>query len=301
MVEAIENIREHKLIPREPLAKLVKTLVAVDNAISLQYTNHQLSPLLTKVLDSASKLANIRINVAGFESLLFYDKSMYQVYKLGTNSYDYSKIYVKFPVEFNQINFVQRKQHFITKLNDWIEKNQDISYIPGLQLQNLLTSTKPSKIVKKSPTKRVSHDLINSPSKFKFIEKDELIQQQKNQGLSLIERIKLKEKLACKSTINPVLNYQNYLLGKTKTIYDIIYQYMLNEKETTIKSFSMQKLTENIKDSLDYPLTSEEVVDIIKLLQEKLDRDNFVIVSRQGLLVLKVGKLNRDQDLKALQ
>lgn len=299
MVEQVDYLKEHKLIPRDQFLKLIKILVAVDNAISLQYTNHQQSPLLTTVLESGSNLANFKIHLSDFEKLLYFGKSMYQIYKLDTNLVDFTKIYIKFPTDFRDTSFVDRKRQLATSLNDWIVANQNLDFVPDMPIRTVFATSKTPKLVKNSPTKRVSKDLINKGSKFKFKEKNELIQQQKNQGLTLVERIKLKEKMANSSKVDPKVNYENYLSGKSKVIYDIIYQYMLNE--SNIKTFLLKKMAENVKDSLSYPLTTEEIIDVIKLMEKKLDRDTFIIVEREGLLVLKVGKLNREQDLKLLK
>ena len=56
----------------------------------------------------------------------------------------------------------------------------------------------------------------NDPSKFKFNEKSEP-KENSIKGLSLLERIKLKEKLAkeqLSKQITPEEKYQNYLIGK---------------------------------------------------------------------------------------
>lgn len=282
---------ELKTIPRNQREKLLKTFLAIENSLSLHYTNHLLSPLLTKVLDSASTLAGFKIVISDFEKLLYFGQNLYIINRIDTNLIDFSKIYVKFPTDFKDTNFEQRKNDFIKNLDQKLIQD----HLPSIPIQSMFSSTKPLKIVKKSPIKK---RLVNESSKFRFIEKNELIEQQKNQGLTLLERIRLKENSTTVKA-DPKIAYQKYLSGKTKTIYDIIYQSMVNEK-LGLKSFSMNKLTENIKDSLSYPQTSEEIEDVIKLIVKTFNRDTFILVERDGVLVLRVGKLSREEDLKLL-
>jgi hypothetical protein len=296
-------IHRHDIIPLRHLEDIRIKFVAIDNALSLYFTNHHVSPLLTKILDSASSLANMRIKISDIEHILYLDSRLYHVYKLNGGAYDFTQIYIKFPASFSNGQIHHRRTEFVQTMNSWIDENKLAQFVPSVEIQLLLVDRagSPSKIVKRSisPTKRVSAEMKNSPSKFQFKERRELTEQKKNNGLSLIERIKLKEQQAAALKKDPKQSYKEYLQGKSKTIYEIIHQSVPNDN--TVTSFSMAKLCEIIKDSTSYPPSTQEVVDIIKHICEKLQRGTFTIVERNGITILKVRNLNRGQDLKLLQ
>jgi len=258
---------------------------------------------LTKILDSASSLANLRIKISDIERVLYLDSRLYHVYKLNGGGYDFTQIYIKFPASFSNNQIHHRRTEFVQTMNAWIDANRLAQFVPTVELRLVLVDrvASPSKIVKRtsSPTKRVLDDLKNSSSKFQFKERRELVQQTKNNGLSLVERIRLKEQQAAALKKDPKQSYREYLQGKSKAIYEIIHQSVPNDN--TVTSFSMAKLCEIVKDSTSYPPSTQEVVDIIKHICEKLNRDTFAIVERNGITILKVRNLNRKDDLKLLQ
>ncbi|ABN66859.2 predicted protein [Scheffersomyces stipitis CBS 6054] len=188
------------------------------------------------------------------------------------------------------------------------------------------TSSKssPTKIVKprsgsSSPTKRkggiLLSDLKNDSSKFKFQSRDEEVEKQKSNGLSLLDRIRLKEKLQKEKDREDEINnspqkkYERYLLDKSIPIYDMIYQMtkenqlgstdQAKEQPTTL---SVTKLTAIITDSMSYPIEKDEIVDALNLMEKKLkDLCLFNIIRRNDIVVLKVGQLSRDRDLQMLR
>ncbi|CAI5757680.1 unnamed protein product [Candida verbasci] len=183
-----------------------------------------------------------------------------------------------------RINFAKvplRKEYFKTKLNEWIDENQNN---PLRKTPIKLKITK--KTTTPSPVKRKLLDLKNDTSKFKFKEKSE------TSRLSLLERIKLKEQL--KKEEEPKDDYEALLLDKIPMIYDTIYH--LQDQN---KPISINKLIQIIQDSSNLPIHESEINDVMKLLQSKCSK--FKIVETNSLRVLKVTNLNRDQDLKLLK
>lgn len=116
----------------------------------------------------------------------------------------------------------------------------------------------------------------NDSSRFKFKEKLESIESNKFNGLSLLERIKLKEKLRKQQEQDeiskqqtPQDKYQNYLLTKIPMIYNAIYQ-LYQCQPNNCKTFSTKKLIQTIQDSSSYPVIPDEIHDGMKLLSTKL-------------------------------
>jgi hypothetical protein len=311
----------HPLIPPHIFVEIHQKMSAIDSMLNLHYSSHSADPLLVKLLDQAASLASTRIKVSDLECIMNIDPDFYRLYKTGDNYHDYAKIYIRFSRTFTPKMIQTRKQEFYTKLNLWISNNQH-SHLQHRTVELILkeaesearTSRSPSKVTKpksgsSSPIKRkksLANDLKNDPCKFQFHQRDEKVQQQQNNGLSLLERIKLKEKLRNQQSVDsedtPELKYDKYLVGKAASIYDIVYQ-MTNIDGRSEVSISFSKLIDIIKDSLDYPMNSDEVIDTLKKVESKLgktDQNYFTILKRSGVTVLKVGVLDRDRDLKLL-
>ena len=313
--------QSHPLIPPHIFVEVHQKMSAIDSMLNLHYSSHSADPLLAKLLDQAASLASTRIKVSDLECIMNIDPDFYRLYKTGDNYHDYTKIYIRFSSTFTPKMVQTRKQEFYTKLNLWISNNQD-SHLQQRTVELVLKeaeseprpSRSPSKVTKpksgsSSPIKRLkslANDLKNDPCKFQFHQRDEKVQQQQNNGLSLLERIKLKEKLRNQQSVDledtPELKYDKYLVGKAGSIYDIVYQ-MTNVDGRSEVFISFSKLIDIIKDSLDYPMNSDEVIDTLKKVESKLgknDQNYFTILKRSGVTVLKVGALDRDRDMKLL-
>ncbi|ODV81987.1 uncharacterized protein CANTADRAFT_24691 [Suhomyces tanzawaensis NRRL Y-17324] len=312
----MDKIPNHPTISSSHFMDLHRKFCAIDNTLTLHYTAHNVDPLLVKILDSSATLAQCRIQVLDVEIILLINPEIFSIYKTGSNNYDYTKIFIKFPSNFNQGMIQTRKEAFAKDIENWILQNKDTqTFFPkgipeilkqkeqkqevnGRQLPNRIT-----KITRKSSLA----DLKNDSSKFKFQERIELIEQQKSNGMSLLERIKLKEKLRKEQlerengSNTPEVQYEKYLVGKFPQIYDMVY-HMSNTNRgpgEAVRTFSCQKLCATIVNSHDYPLNKKEVEDAIKLMSKKLG-DKFVVLERGGVTVLKVGILSREDDLKVL-
>ncbi|KAK6454493.1 uncharacterized protein RJT20DRAFT_130630 [Scheffersomyces xylosifermentans] len=355
------ELEKHPIIPETVFAGIVKNFQAIDTTLSLHYSTHTTDPVVVKLLDDAASLAQKRIKVSDLEIILSVDPMSFIVYKTGVSYHDYKEIYIRFPNEFKPSDLQRRKIQFILRMNEWIVKNSHIGSILYKNMEDFLkeneislpedselrlssstssSSSKPSspsKIVKKStsrsgstsPIKRkgssILHELKNDSSKFKFKEKDGQVEQQKSNGLSLLERIRLKERIAKEQqeldglNNTPEKKYQRYLLDKCPVIYDMIYQLVnentqkkLNEdafnpsnaprKPNPSKTLSISKLCEIIEDSMTYPIEKKEIIDVFYLM-EKLLKDSciFTIVKHNDVAILKAGGLERDRDLNTLK
>ncbi|KAL6452289.1 hypothetical protein SBY92_001547 [Candida maltosa Xu316] len=224
---------------------------------------------------------------------------MYTLFRLDDD------VIIKFPVG---VQLLLRKQQFIKSLNTWIESHPDCKEVPkksSIVSSSSSSSPSPKKIIKprsasSSPTKKKFHDLRNEASRFKFTERIEADESVKCQGLSLLERIRLKERLKKEQEggeDSKERKYESYLVAKVPMIYDAIYQVYYSQPDTC-KSFSTKKLIQIIQDSSSYPVIAEEIHDGMKLIESKLSQIR--MIEKDGVQVIRVSSLNRDQDLQIL-
>lgn len=319
------SLDDHPIIPKYLFADLLLSLNAIDNVLTLHYSNRISDPLLREILNSATNFIERkrRIDVIDLEQILYFLPESYRLYKTGTDYEDMSKIYMKFPKI--ELNTTARKAQLMQAMNNWMKNHSTSDTIPKTSIQDIVKkyeleqpvsrTSLPVKITKPtsrngSPTKArrrlLFEDLKNDSSQFKFKQRDEVVETEKNNGLSLLERIRLKEKLnkleELKDENSAELKYETYLSQKCQMVYDIIFQlYNVNLETETFKSFSITKLVEIIKDSSSYPLDADEVKDVIKLIERKLNnKTRFTIIEKNRITILKVASLNRNQDLKIL-
>lgn len=322
------SLQNHPIIPKYIFANLLLSLNAIDNVLTLHYSNRISDPLVTDILESATNFIERRrrIEVGDLEHILYVFPECYRLYKSPGSDYnDPTATYIKFPKI--ELNLTVRKAQFIDALNQWIDKYPDLDTIPTMSIlevtkryeleQPVSRTSLPVKITKPnsrhgSPTKtarrQLFKDLKNDSSQFQFKLKDTTVETNKNNGLSLLERIRLKEKLnnlqqqQLQDENSATSKYEAYLKQKCQSVYDIIFQlYNVNLETETFKSFSMAKLVEIIKDSSSYPLDADEIKDVIKLIERKLNtKSRFAIVDKNRVSILKVANLNRNQDLKIL-
>lgn len=311
------NINEHPVIPSNVFADLVKFFGAIDTNLSLHYSNHTTDPSLDKILDSAARLLGRRITTKDLLCILCISPKSFVIannIKLNENSEHLISIPPSVSINsFNQ-QIPKRKVQFITEINSWIEKNNELSSIPSIPLERVINKRKlaSSKIIKPnlnspSPTKRLKSDLVNElkndPSKFTFKSKDEELEKQKSNGLSLLERIRLKEKLINEQLLkeSPEMKYTQYIQSKLVPIYDIIFQIHRYQQKDNLKSYPLTKLISMVSDSLNYPVSKDEIKDVIYLIETRLTKEKLQIISRSGVTAVKVIKLNREDDLKLLK
>lgn len=315
------DIQKHPLIPRHVFITIRNNFNAIDNVLSLHYTNHTSNPLLNKILGQASSLTQTKVTITHLEQIMEITDSLYEIYRLD------EELIIKFT---SNTQLAQRREVFIRHINEWIQTHQQLNTVPPKKssytteatfalCKSLPSSpvsflkTSPNKIIKprsanSSPTKMKNRslnfsDLKNDSSRFKFKEKLESIESSKFNGLSLLERIKLKEKLRKQQEQDelsmqqtPQDKYQNYLLTKIPMIYNAIYQ-LYQCQPNNCKTFSTKKLIQTIQDSSSYPVIPDEIHDGMKLLSAKLPT-KLDMIEKNDIKVIRVTNLNRDQDLK---
>ncbi|EGW33134.1 uncharacterized protein SPAPADRAFT_60444 [Spathaspora passalidarum NRRL Y-27907] len=310
------DIQRHPIIPKCMFVEMIATYAAIDTVLTLHYSNHTTHTTLDKVLESATSLLKRKITVTDLEQIFYIDSNAYHVFVNSENS----ATYIKFPHNVSLIH-TTRKPKFISQVNQWIRDNPSQDLLGSIELSSIIKHeprsrpTSPSKIVKpkstgSSPIKISLTELKNDSSKFKFKSKEEHTEKQKNNGMSLLERIRLKEKLKREQEADVAnsseVKYEKYLLQKVQMVYDVIFQLYNShlESSTQCKSFSLTKLTQTIIDSSSYPLDPKEVKDVVSLIHNKLQANSseskFSIIDSKGIQIVKVSNLNRTQDLKIL-
>lgn len=152
-----------------------------------------------------------------------------------------------------------------------------------------------------SPQKSPHRVLKNDASKFRFVLRPESVN-----GLSLLDRIKLKEisllQDRCRPGIlTPQQKYSAFLLEKSPAVYDILYHlHMTRLPGTRSTSHSLKHLSQNVRDSLEYPVSDKEATDIIRFICSKLS-PRVSLVSTGDVSVIKMINLSRNADLAALK
>lgn len=227
------------------------------------------------------------------------------------------------PINTFNSSLTLRRLRFINAINEWIIHHNHLTTIPipciddiildhrsvansggdsdNSNWQNGSNSTSPSSKLTRLKVSKAKPTLKNDSSKFMFKPKDEKTQQSNHNGLSLLERIKLKEaRTKLEAEIEtPEIKRNKYLESKLPQIYNILAQ-INGENNDKMKSYPLKKLTQLIKDSLNYPIHNEEIHDCLKIIQSKLSQQALVVTTRKDLSVVKVYKLDRTNDLKLL-
>lgn len=299
------NIRDHPHIPHDLFSKAAKHFTAIDNVLSLHFSQAVSPPRLAKILDTASSLCKSRINYASLETLLAFSPKLYRILDNGSGRSGYT---ITVPDGLSASNLHaelgSRKDDFLTTINAWIDSHQDMHYIPAKSLEHLLeTSTfSRSRSASVSPIKKIP--LKNDASKFKFKAKNELVEMQKSNGLSLLERIKLKEKLSKEESgrSTPESDYRAYIEGKMAQIYGILFEISGRGFETEgPKNFPLVRLLGLVLDSLEYPLSKDEITDVFRAIEGRLGDRKINIVTSGGVSVVKIFKLDRQKDVEVLK
>lgn len=281
----------HDHITPDLIKSIHSNFCSIDNMLMLHYSNHSSDPLISKILSQASDLSRIRIGISDLQVIQEISRDYYTIIKRG------GELYVRFPTQMTLPLLLLRRSDFERLLLSWLEENRDVEVIPSQPILNFIKLSQPGGIKKLDSPKKIqglSLGLKNDSGKFKFQQRDELLQQQKSGGLSLLERIKLKEKTSKEQldVVTPKMKYDKYILGKCTTVYDILHH-------TQTNAVSLAKLVQVIQDSVAYPLAADEARDTIKLIAERIE--GITVVSRGGAEVVKIGVLNRGADLKQFE
>lgn len=292
---------------------------ALDTVLSLHYASSITTPKLNDICVKATNMSGTRIDASTIEMILRYFPQAYKVISHGRNTFDY---FITVPADVPIWKFGTqlplRKRQFVDLVKDATETPKRVSLAAIAEaetplkspqkalLSSIKTTTTNTSLTKSSPTKtspakviKVS-DLRNDLSKFLFKEKISAIQLSNANGLSLLERIKLKEKQR-RSHESPQAKYQAQIEGKMPAVYDVIYElaHSLNLETGAPKSrsFLLHKIISIVRDSLTFEIAESEVQDVIHELASRLGQEKIQVLQRGGVKALKVYQLDREADL----
>lgn len=303
------QLHTHSSVDINTFTHLYKLHNAIDTILSLHFANHTQLIGIKDVFKRTSHLLNRELDLYLFLCLFLIDPKVYRIMPPTKgwrgDGIDWAACQIGLfePIGKFNLSLQSRRHKFVLAINDWIDSNQHAERITPAELNDIVElNTNRNKAVSPSKvTKPKSLTLKNDSSKFKFKPKDEKTQQINNNGLSLLERIKLKESRAKQQTEieTPGQKRNAYLEGKLLQIYNIIAQ-ITGENNHQMKSYPLTKLTQLIKDSLNYPIHEDEIHDCLQLLQAKLSQTALTITTRNDLSVVKVYRLDRANDVKLL-
>lgn len=292
---------------------LISLFTAIDTVLNLHYASSITTPQLNDVCRKATAMSGKRIDASTLEQILAVFPEAYKIIFHGRNSYDYSiTVPAGVPVRTFGTQLPARKR----KLELLLPKNGPVDPIK-LQtvavLETPLRSPKKSdraslspsvSPTKSSPTKISKASLLrNDLSKFLFKEKLAAVEASSH-GLSLLERIRLKEKQQ-QSQESPQAKYQTQIRGKMPSVYDVIYELAnssnLEADAPKSRTFPLNKVVSIVKDSLAFEIAESEVLDVINELQSVLGTTKMQIVQREQVRVMRVYQLDRNQDLASIK
>lgn len=297
------------MITKQSTDKLLRTFKAIEHVLQLHFATSVTNPSLVKILQQATELLGRKVEVKEVQQIL----AVVSAYSLQIVDGDLT-------IKLEEIG-ENRISVFGDKVQLYVESHPEQLGFSQLELSKVTTqsstpSSSPQKVVKptkfqssntspsksRSPTKIGRFDdLKNARSKFQFTEKDAKVESAKSDGLSLLERIRLKEQRNANlknSAMSPEMKYQQYLFGKIHVVYDAVYHLLGEQLELEQKlqrTFAMSQVEQIVMDTLDHPMGKNEIYDTIKLLAQKLSK--FVVVEKNDVRILKVSNLNREVDL----
>ncbi|CCE79751.1 Piso0_001839 [Millerozyma farinosa CBS 7064] len=301
------TFKKHNCIEKGEFERLLKIFKGIDSSISVYYGSHTSPPGLNGILRSTSSLMGRVVRYEEVSKLLaIYPGSYSLQVNHGSNIEDEFTISFGYSTEDKKISILNdRETAFIEKANLWIKNNQDRDDVPSLPIEDFVETDKTKSSNIKSGTKNdnIFKELKNSSEKFRFKMKHEREVQSSNNGLSLLQRIKLKEKARKEEDKydHTQIKRNKFIKNKLKSIYDILYHVHEDQSTGKLKSYSMPKIIATIKDSSTHPIHEDEAQDVVKALASILGRNRMEIVSRNGITALKIIVLDRSQDLKVLE
>lgn len=296
---------------------------AIDTVLHLHYASSITTPKVGDICAKASTMCGKRVTSASLELILHYFPEAYKIVSYGPHAYDY---YITVPPKVAILKFgtqlPSRKLKFERLLEnaDLANKRGDAPTLAsvavlesslvaavglGLPISSRFSSPNTSpvkKLPRGSPTKITKASLLrNDRSKFLFKEKISAVESSNAKGLSLLERIKLKEK-NLHNLETPESKYHAQINGKLSAVYEVIYELALSLEANApkIRSFLLHKVASIVQDSFSSRIAETEVLDAINELESRLGPDKIHVIARGGVQALKVAQLDRNSDLSLI-
>lgn len=315
----MENEQYDASISTKSLVDIKKLFAAIDTVMNLHFAAHTATPLLNNILHDASKLSHRRVDLEALLKIFTVWPDSFTI--RGNNVIKNSLLYINFPREHGCLG-EERKKELQQRLLEWLQMNPHVNEIPPASLAAVVGKCSKEKAktgyrdcffkVKKQQLssatsdpmkKKLLQDLANDSTKFGFKEKSESVRMKESHGLSLLDRIRLKEQQnrTKESKMTPDMKHHIYIKNKAPEIYEKVFHlYAISEKGKGTKSFPMAKVFEVINDSLESPIQLDEIKDILALTQNVLGYEKLQLLERNHVEVVKLCGLERKDDLKKL-
>ncbi|GME75100.1 unnamed protein product [Ambrosiozyma monospora] len=296
----------------KPVAKVRKDLLEffkkLDTMIAVHYQTNYLSYLI-KFEDIKKKILGLKlIHILKIKHI--YPES-YTLSRVNENlmidvySEDKTKLVEARTNLFK--NLKERLEDFEKKFDKFVEESNvpitSLEDIPNYKMSTIaVTKIKPHKVIKSVNNKK----LANHKSKFEFKEvKDPVLKG--STKLSLLERIRLKEKANSEGAQDKQqLEKQKreaLLSSKMEFIYNIVYEqspkFQDDHGADYQVSLPMNRIVLLAKDSTEYDISKEDIIEVVRRLSSKIALLDLIQVGEME--ILKIGKLNREQDLLKLK
>lgn len=285
----------------------------IDTVLSLHYTSSISTPKINELCHRATQLANKRIDSSTFGRILAYDPNLYKIVSYGSGSYDFG---VSIPQDMSVAQFSSSLPLRRQKFEELVKLKADkaiaplnllsVAVVEALSLSPRKLSSSPTKASPLKITKNISKTMKNDRSRFLFKEKLAAVESSKANGLSLIERIRLKEKMNKESlgSDTPEKRYENLIHSKMPAVYDVLYELfnknLPRDQLLNFRSFPLSKIVSIVCDSFVFNIAESEVRDTIKALERVL-APNIQTIDRDGVQGIKIFHLDREKDLKLLK
>lgn len=307
--------------------KLLSVFSALDSLLSVHYASSTTVPKVLDLCAKATLLTKRRVDKAFVEQILAYDPQIYHVVRFGPKSLEYGLCSPKgtSPLQFGAL-LSSRKTAFEKLVSSCLAipprtKLSDVA-IPLLEghlskaMNDLIGAqgvdvAKLDKVKPKIPRCSASTEPNALKSKFR-IDKRDLSNNRRDSrheriklidGLSLLERIKLKEKskIALART-SMKEDYSLYIRSMAPPVYDILFELCLrsSDKRKLYKTIPMEKILSIVKDSLSSPMSSTEINDVFNELAIALP-EKIEILSACAIHALRISLLDRERDLSIIQ
>ncbi|GMG20166.1 unnamed protein product [Ambrosiozyma monospora] len=299
-------------VKQQPVTKIKKDLLQffkkLDTMIAVHYQTNYLSYLI-KFDDIRKKILGLKlIHILKIKHI--YPES-YTLSRVNENlmidvySHDKTKLVEARTNLFKNLN--ERLEDFERKYDKFVKESDvpitSLEDIPNYKMSSIaVTKIKPHKVIKSVNNKK----LANHKSKFEFKEaKDPVIKGVTK--LSLLERIRLKEKANCEGAEDKQQlakqKREALLSSKMEFIYNIVYEqspkFQDDQGADYRVSLPMNRIILLVKDSTEYDISEEDIIEVVRRLSSKVARLDLIQVGEME--ILKIGKLDREQDLLKLK
>lgn len=277
--------QHHDLVGK--IKRLIKIFFALDKAV----------PLVIKNRTSNAKVLEIIPQVKSFTGFNIGETELLQVAFIWPEAIplllnEYNEVLINTDEakdSFNFKNLSKRASTFEAKAQEWLHKNRDRDDIPALPRSEIRAP------LDGPVTKRVKRSILQN-SKEKFIPKAVSVETETAKtGMSMLERIRLKERQKLETQKTPEEKYEHFLDGKSKAVLEIL----ISVRPDT--PYPLDKLGDLIKNSLTKnPVSEKEAIDVALHLTNKFP-EYFTLVKTKDSQILKWKELDREELLSRLK